>query len=81
MVDYPSVGRLTAVLLANARYRLRHDEADCILEGDQGGGNWEHSRVIASEAIGLDRSTVYVLSHNNQVPCGFVMERRGAAAE
>ncbi|GAA1747658.1 hypothetical protein GCM10009681_18540 [Luedemannella helvata] len=34
VVDYPGAGHFTALLLADARYRLRHDGSAWVLEGD-----------------------------------------------
>ncbi|GAA1747721.1 hypothetical protein GCM10009681_18610 [Luedemannella helvata] len=44
-----------------------------------GGGRWEHNGMVVSEAIDLDRSTVYVLSHSDEVPCRIVMEASSPA--
>ncbi|GAA1778314.1 GNAT family N-acetyltransferase [Luedemannella helvata] len=78
VVDYPGAGRFTALLLADARYRLRHDGTAWILEGDQGGARWEHNGAVVNESIGLDPAVVYVLSHcdlpqGGEEPCGVVI--------
>jgi GNAT superfamily N-acetyltransferase len=79
VVDYPDAGRFTALLLVDARYRLRHDGAAWILEGDQGGARWERNGTVLRESMGLDPTMVYVLSHSDvtqsrETPCSVVME-------